>query len=86
MVAANRDTTMADGSQEMTEERDRGDRGEEEGEKSEVVELKGDPEMAPIYLRRLLPIFTQVYQSTMLPSVRSVKHCSHTLGRHASLL
>ncbi|KAK2190392.1 hypothetical protein NP493_82g04009 [Ridgeia piscesae] len=70
MVAANRDTAMTDSSQEMSEERDRGDRGEEEGEKSEVVELKGDPEMAPIYLRRLLPIFTQVYQSTMLPSVR----------------
>ncbi|XP_070578129.1 E3 ubiquitin-protein ligase HECTD1-like isoform X7 [Ptychodera flava] len=33
-------------------------------------EPKGDPEMAPIYLRKLLPIFAQVYQNTMLPSVR----------------
>ena len=73
MVAANRDTSIPDGSHEMTEERDRGDKGtEEEGEKAEVVEMKGDPEMAPVYLRQLLPVFTQVYQSTMLPSVRSV--------------
>lgn len=33
-------------------------------------EPKGDPEMAPVYLKRLLPIFTQVYQGTMLLSVR----------------
>ena len=72
MVAANRDTSIPDSSHEMTEERDRGDKGEEEGEKLEVVEMKGDPEMAPVYLRQLLPVFTQVYQSTMLPSVRLV--------------
>ena len=39
-------------------------------EETEPAEPKGDPEMAPVYLRRLLPVFTQVYQSTMLPSVR----------------
>ena len=39
-------------------------------EKETASEVKGDPEMAPIYLQRLLPVFTQVYQSTMLPSVR----------------
>ena len=39
-------------------------------EKETASEAKGDPEMAPIYLQRLLPVFTQVYQSTMLPSVR----------------
>ena len=43
---------------------------EEEEEEDVSTEPKGDPEMAPVYLRKLLPIFTQVYQSTMLPSVR----------------
>ncbi|XP_064604069.1 LOW QUALITY PROTEIN: E3 ubiquitin-protein ligase HECTD1-like [Liolophura sinensis] len=43
-----------------------------EAEKVEaaMTEPKGDPEVAPIYLRQLLPVFTRVYQSTMLPSVR----------------
>ncbi|XP_074662874.1 E3 ubiquitin-protein ligase HECTD1-like [Tubulanus polymorphus] len=36
----------------------------------EPDEPKGDPEMAPRYLLTLLPQFTSVYQSTMLPSVR----------------
>lgn len=31
---------------------------------------KGDPEMAPVYLTRLLPVFCATFQSTMLPSVR----------------
>ncbi len=39
-------------------------------EKETASDVKGDPEMAPVYLQRLLPVFTQVYQSTMLPSVR----------------
>jgi len=33
-------------------------------------EPKGDPEMAPVYLRRLLPVFCNTFQSTMLASVR----------------
>jgi E3 ubiquitin-protein ligase HECTD1 len=36
----------------------------------EYVEPKGDPEMAPVYLKRLLPVFCSTFQSTMLPSVR----------------
>ena len=36
-------------------------------------EPKGDPEMAPVYLVRLLPVFTQVYQKTMIASVRCAK-------------
>jgi hypothetical protein len=39
-------------------------------EKEESNEPKGDPEVAPIYLKQLLPVFTNVFQSTMLPSVR----------------
>ncbi|XP_053207496.1 E3 ubiquitin-protein ligase HECTD1-like isoform X2 [Panonychus citri] len=33
-------------------------------------EPKGDPAMAPIYLERLLPIFCQTFQSTMVRAVR----------------
>ncbi|TSW08334.1 E3 ubiquitin-protein ligase HECTD1 [Bagarius yarrelli] len=40
-------------------------RDEEEGS-----EPKGDPEMAPLYLKRLLPVFAQTFQHTMLPSIR----------------
>ncbi|ODM98949.1 E3 ubiquitin-protein ligase HECTD1 [Orchesella cincta] len=33
-------------------------------------EARGDPEMSPVYLQRLLPIFCSTYHSTMIPSVR----------------
>lgn len=33
-------------------------------------EPRGDPEMAPIYLKFFLPVFCKTFQSTMLPSVR----------------
>lgn len=39
-------------------------------EEEEGGEPKGDPEMAPIYLKRLLPVFAQTFQQTMLPSIR----------------
>ncbi|XP_032355679.1 E3 ubiquitin-protein ligase HECTD1 [Etheostoma spectabile] len=39
-------------------------------EEEEGSEPRGDPEMAPIYLRRLLPVFAQTFQQTMLPSIR----------------
>ncbi|XP_071454696.1 E3 ubiquitin-protein ligase HECTD1 isoform X6 [Hetaerina americana] len=45
--------------------------GEEEGS----TEPRGDPEMAPIYLRRLLPVFCNTFQSTMLSSVRKASLC-----------
>ncbi|XP_058800749.1 E3 ubiquitin-protein ligase HECTD1 isoform X3 [Phymastichus coffea] len=41
-----------------------------ENDIKEFTEPKGDPEMAPVYLKRLLPVFCQTFQSTMLPSVR----------------
>lgn len=41
-----------------------------ENDVKEFTEPKGDPEMAPVYLKRLLPVFCQTFQSTMLPSVR----------------
>lgn len=39
-------------------------------ERSDSSEPKGDPEMAPVFLRHLLPVFAQVFQSAMLQSVR----------------
>lgn len=37
---------------------------------STYAEPKGDPEMAPVYVERLLPVFCLTFQSTMLASVR----------------
>jgi len=39
-----------------------------------AAEVKGDPEMAPVFLRHLLPVFTQVFQSAMVQSVRFVSY------------
>lgn len=49
-------------------ERDRPRKSESDSE--DVIEPRGDPEMAPIYLTRLLPVFCSTFQATMLPSVR----------------
>lgn len=43
---------------------------EEKPEAVTVVEVKGDPEMAPVFLRHLLPVFTHVFQAAMLQSVK----------------
>ncbi|KAK0043521.1 E3 ubiquitin-protein ligase HECTD1 isoform X5 [Biomphalaria pfeifferi] len=42
----------------------------QEVEKGETSEVKGDPEVAPVYVRQLLPVFTDVFHVTMLSSVR----------------
>lgn len=47
-----------------------GNKKQEAVEAEESLEPKGDPEMSPIYLRRLLPVFCNTFQSTMLASVR----------------
>ncbi|KAL3265554.1 hypothetical protein HHI36_009759 [Cryptolaemus montrouzieri] len=41
-----------------------------ESDNEDNLEPKGDPEMAPVYLERLLPVFCLTFQSTMLASVR----------------
>lgn len=43
---------------------------EEKSDAAVAAEVKGDPEMAPVYLRHLLPVFTHVFQAAMLQSVR----------------
>lgn len=40
------------------------------GAEEEGPEDKGDLEMAPIYLQRLLPIFTEIYHSSLAPALR----------------
>lgn len=51
-------------------------------ESEESLEPKGDPEMAPVYLKRMLPVFCNTFQSTMLPSIRY----SRAYGLHAMRL
>uniref|UniRef100_K1RA79 E3 ubiquitin-protein ligase n=1 Tax=Magallana gigas TaxID=29159 RepID=K1RA79_MAGGI len=63
MVQVNRDQSQPAG-QEKKEEVEA-----MEGE-GEVSEPRGDPEVAPVYVKQLLPVFTHVFTSTMLPSVR----------------
>ncbi|XP_030384649.1 E3 ubiquitin-protein ligase Ufd4 [Scaptodrosophila lebanonensis] len=41
-----------------------------DGRNQSLIEPRGDPEMAPIYLKLLLPIFCRTFQGTMLSSVR----------------
>ena len=41
-----------------------------EEKKEEPEDVKGDPEMAPIYLKNLLPLFAKNYKETMMPSIR----------------
>ena len=42
----------------------------QKGETDEPGSLKGDPEMIPVYVKSLLPMFCQTYQSTMIQSVK----------------
>ena len=42
------------------------------GESADAPEDKGDPEMAPIYLKKMLPIFTELFHSSLAPPLRWV--------------
>merc|ERR1719483_24988 len=55
------DTSLGEANKEETPEAEQ-DKPEEE--------VRGDPEVAPKYVRHLLPVFTEVFHVTMLPSVR----------------
>ncbi|KAK1893759.1 E3 ubiquitin-protein ligase HECTD1 [Dissostichus eleginoides] len=74
---ANPDLRDEDGKTPLDKARERGHSEGDDKKKKDVNkeeeeggEPKGDPEMAPIYLRRLLPVFAQTFQQTMLPSIR----------------
>lgn len=43
---------------------------QEEEPKEETEESKGDLEMAPLYVTRLLPVFAQTFRSSLVPSIR----------------
>ncbi len=43
---------------------------EKESGEVESPEDRGDPEMVPVYLQRLLPIFTEIYHSSLAPALR----------------
>jgi len=58
-----------------TSEGERHEETADERHEAVPVELKGDPEMAPVFLRHLFPIFTHVFQGAMVQSVRCVLLC-----------
>lgn len=65
--------TEAAKKEDKDEEKRKGGKGKEAeggGAKEEGPEDKGDPEMAPVYLRRLLPVFTEIYHSSLAPALR----------------
>ena len=43
---------------------------EEPTEKTDETVVKGDVEMAPLYAKRLLPVFAQTFRSSLVPSIR----------------
>ena len=55
---------------EEEEKKKEGKVDSKENEESEGPEDKGDPEMTPVYLKRLLPIFTEIYHSSLAPTLR----------------
>ncbi len=44
-----------------------------ESEDPEVPEDSGDPEMGPVYLKRLLPVFAELFHSSLAPPLRYVR-------------
>ena len=50
-----------------------GGEGAEKAGKEEEEEDKGDPEMAPVYIKRLLPVMAEVFHSSLAPALR--KEC-----------
>lgn len=43
---------------------------EEAKDDAEEIVVKGDLEMAPLYVTRLLPVFAQTFRSSLVPSIR----------------
>ncbi len=41
-----------------------------ETEDPELPEDSGDPEMAPVYIKRLLPVFAELFHSSLAPPLR----------------
>ena len=45
-------------------------KNEEPAEEPTEPVVKGDREMAPLYVKRLLPVFAQTFKSSLVPSIR----------------
>ena len=43
-------------------------------EAGSTEEEKGDPEMAPVYLKKMLPVFADLFHSSLAPTLRSLPH------------
>ena len=62
------------------DEKTLGNKEEKQDEaKPEAYDQHGDPEMAPVYLKHLLPIFTRIHQTTILPSVKYTVACRRAM-------
>lgn len=66
---------VAAGTGEQPKEEEEEEEKKKEGKGAKEVEVggpedKGDLEMAPVYLQRLLPIFTEIYHSSLAPALR----------------
>ena len=48
----------------------KGGGGEVEKEGGASEEEKGDPEMAPVYLKKMLPVLAELYHSSLAPTLR----------------
>ena len=66
MVPLNRESTPT------SLESDKDKKEEPPVEVEDPSEPRGDPEVAPQYIQQLLPVFTHVFQSSMLQSIRQV--------------
>ena len=67
MVPMNRESTPT-----SLEPADKEKKEEPAVEIEDPSEPRGDPEVAPQYIQQLLPVFTHVFQSSMLQSIRLV--------------
>lgn len=47
-----------------------GESEKEVGEEGKGEDDKGDPEMAPIYIKRLFPVLAEVFHSSLAPAIR----------------
>ena len=66
------DESKGDVPTDETEETAENKEGEEEGKEEDAPEDKGDPEMAPVYLKKMLPVFTELFHSSLAPPLRWV--------------
>ena len=67
-----------------------GEGGKTEEAANPQEEDKGDLEMAPVYLKKLLPVYTELFHSSLAPAVRGGCVCvgggGESLFQHVSAL